>query len=487
MKAAAILMAGILVVTQGVEAQMQPSSLQLSAADRQLSREIFRQLIEINSTDSVGSVTAAATAMRQRLLAGGFAPEDLKLLGPNDRKMNLVATFHGKAGSTLKPILVICHLDVVEAKREDWTTDPFVFTEKDGFFYGRGTQDIKEGDAALVTSFLKMKREGFVPERDITLALTADEEGGKSNGVEWLEQNNPELMQAEFVINPDAGGVYAEHGKATVFDVEAIEKTYADFRLTATNKGGHSSLPVPDNAIYHVADALGRLEKSPFPIELNAVTRAYFEKMATIAKGETAEEIRGVLKQPMDMASVAKLSADPMYNSTLRTTCVATMMSAGHAPNALPQQAQANVNCRILPGHSGEEVRQVLIRTFNDPAITVQYVTDAGMVKAEGAKRTSAPPPPVNARVQRALVQVVGELWPGLPGGSALPIVPTMEAGASDSIYTTAAGVPSYGLNGFQIDADDVRAHGKDERLGVEAFYKGVEFTYLYLKALTQP
>ena len=481
MKIAAIWMAGMLAVTQGVSAQMQPSSLQLSVADRQLSREIFRQLIEINSTDSVGSVTAAATAMRQRLLGGGFAPEDLKLLGPSDRKMNLVATYHGRAGSTLKPILVICHLDVVEAKREDWTTDPFVFTEKDGFFYGRGTQDIKEGDAALVTSFLRMKREGFVPDRDITLALTADEEGGKSNGVEWLEQNHPELMRAEFVINPDAGGVYAERGKATIFDVEATEKTYADFRLTATNKGGHSSLPVPDNAIYHVADALGRLQKSPFPIELNAVTRAYFEKMDTIVKGETAEEIRGVLAQPMDLAAVARLTADPMYNSTLRTTCVATMMFAGHAPNALPQQAQANVNCRILPGHSGEEVRQELIRIFNDPAITVQYVTDAGMVMAEGAKRTSAPPSPVNATVQRALVQVVGELWP------ALPIVPTMEAGASDSIYTTAAGVPSYGLNGFQIDADDVRAHGKDERLGVEAYYKGVEFTYLYLEALTQP
>ncbi len=481
MKAAAIWMTGVLAASQGVWAQTPPSSFQLSAADRQLAHDIFRQLIEINSTDSVGSVTAAATAMRQRLLDGGFAPEDLKLLGPNDRKMNLVATYHGKAGSTLKPILMICHLDVVEAKREDWTTDPFVFTEKDGFFYGRGTQDIKEGDAALVMSFLRMKREGFVPDRDLTLALTADEEGGKSNGVEWLEQNHPEWMRAEFVINPDAGGVYAEHGKATVFDVEATEKTYADFRLTATSKGGHSSLPVPDNAIYHVADALERLQKSPFPIELNAVTRAYFEKMATIVQGETAGEIRGVLKQPMDTTAAAKLTEDPMYNSTLRTTCVATMMSAGHAPNALPQEAQANVNCRILPGHSGEEVRQQLVRIFADPAITVQYVTDAGMVMAQGAKRTSAPPPPVNATVQRALVQVVGELWPGLP------IVPTMEAGASDSIYTTAAGVPSYGLNGFQIDADDVRAHGKDERLGVEAYYKGVEFTYLYLKALAQP
>ena len=452
----------------------------LPAADRALARDIFKQLIEINSTDSVGSVTAAATAMRQRLLAGGFAAEDLKLLGPNDRKMNLVATYRGKTGSALKPILLICHLDVVEAKRDDWTYDPFVFTEKDGFFYGRGTQDIKQGDAGLVYAFLRMKREGYVPDRDIVMALTADEEGGLSNGVDWLEKHHPDLMRAEFVINPDAGGVYGEKGVATVFDVEATEKTYADFRIIATNKGGHSSLPVPDNAIYHVTNALGRLEKTPFPIELNAVTKAYLDKMTTIARGQVAEDIKGVLKQPMDMAAAARLTEDASYNSTLRTTCVATMLTAGHAPNALPARAQANVNCRILPGHSGEEIRQKLIAVFNDPTLTVQYVTDAGMVMDKAADRSSAPPPPVNATVQGALVKVVGKMWPGLP------IVPTMEACASDSIYTTAAGVPSYGLNGFQIDADDVRAHGRDERLGVEAYYKGVAFTYAYLKALTE-
>lgn len=453
---------------------------ELSAGDRGLARDVFKELIEINSTDSVGSVTKAAEAMRGRLLSAGFAAEDLKLLGPNERKMNLVAIYHGRAGSALKPILAICHLDVVEAKREDWTTDPFVFTEKDGFFYGRGTQDIKEGDAALVVSLMRMKREGYVPDRDLVVALTADEEGGKSNGVDWLERNQPELMRAEFVINPDAGGVYGEKGVAKVFDVEATEKTYADFQVRATNKGGHSSLPVPDNAIYHVADALGRLEKTPFPVELNEVTRAYFEKMATIETGQRAADMRSVLKAPMDAAAAGRLSADPMYNSTLRTTCVATMMTAGHAPNALPGKAQANVNCRILPGHSAEEVRQKLIGIFADTTLTVEYVSDAGMVTAEGPTRMSAPPPPVNAAVRGALVKVVGKMWPGLP------VVPTMEAGASDSIYTTAAGVPSYGLNGFQIDEDDVRAHGKDERLGVEAFYRGVEFTYLYLKALAE-
>ena len=456
------------------------SAQQLSPADRKLTREIFKQLIETNTTDSVGSVTAAATAMRERLLAAGFAANDLKLLGPNKLKMNLVVNYHGKAGSTLKPILAICHLDVVEAKKEDWTTDPFVFTEKDGFFYGRGTQDIKEGDAALVYTLMRMKREGFVPDRDLVVALTADEEGGKSNGVDWLIQHHPELMKAEFVINPDAGGVFAQKGKATVFDVEATEKTYADFHVTATNKGGHSSLPTIDNAIYHLADALSKLEKTPFPVEMNAVTTAEFEQMAKVLQGQDAADMKAVAANPADEAAVAHLSAIPDWNATMRTTCVATMMSAGHAPNALPQRAMANVNCRILPGHSGEQTRQTLIKLFDDPTLMVDFVTDAGMVMGKGDERMSAPPPPVNKTVQGALDKTVHELWPGLA------IVPTMEPGATDSIYTVAAGIPSYGLNGFQLDEDDVRAHGMNERMGVESYYKGVEFTYLFMRALVE-
>ena len=454
----------------------------LPEADRGLARDLFKQLIEINSTDSVGSVTAAATAMRDRLSAGGFAAADLKILGPNDRKMNLVAIYHSKPGSILKPILMICHLDVVEANKSDWTPDtpPFVFTEKDGFFYGRGTQDIKEGDAGLVYAFLRMKREGYVPDRDLVLALTADEEGGKANGVDWLIQHHPELMKAEFVINPDAGGVFSEKGKPVVFDVEATEKTYADFHVTATNKGGHSSLPTPDNAIYHVADALAKLERTPFPVELNNVTREEFRQMAKIETGQLSEDMKALVVGSEDPAVIDRLSAVPDWNSTMRTTCVATMLSAGHAPNALPQKAQANVNCRILPGHSGEETRQSLIKLFNDPEIKVEFVTDAGIVLGKGDERMSAPPPPVNKTVQGALEKTVNELWPGLP------IVPTMEPGASDSIYTVAAGIPSYGLNGFSIDQDDVRAHGMNERLGVESYYKGVEFTYLFVKALTE-
>jgi acetylornithine deacetylase/succinyl-diaminopimelate desuccinylase-like protein len=455
---------------------------QLSPADRTLAHDIFKQLIETNTTDSVGSVTAAATEVRDRLLAAGFSPADVVLLGPNARKMNVVVTYHGKAGSSLKPILAICHLDVVEANKADWSADtpPFTFTEKDGFFYGRGTQDIKEGDAALVYTLLRMKREGYVPDRDVRVALTADEEGGKSNGVDWLIKNHPELMQAEFVINPDAGGVFSEKGVPAVFDVEATEKTYADFHVTAVDRGGHSSLPRPDNAIYAVADALGRLEKTPFPVELNEVTKAEFAAMAKIEKGATAEAMRAIVANPHDEAAIATLSAIPDWNSTMRTTCVATMMTAGHAPNALPQRAMANVNCRILPGHSGEQTRQELIKIFNDPSLQVDFVTDAGMVMGKGDERMSAPPPPVNTTVTHALDKVVGQLWPGLP------IVPTMEPGASDSIYTVAAGMPSYGLNGFAIDQDDVRAHGMNERLGVESYYKGVEFTYLFMKALTE-
>jgi acetylornithine deacetylase/succinyl-diaminopimelate desuccinylase-like protein len=454
----------------------------LPAQDRPLAREIFKQLIETNSTDSVGSVTAAATEVRDRLLAAGFSPADVVLLGPNERKMNVVITYRGKAGSTLKPILAICHLDVVEANKSDWSPDtpPFTFTEKDGFFYGRGTQDIKEGDAALVYTLIRMKREGYVPDREIRVVLTADEEGGKSNGVDWLIKNHPELMQAEFVINPDAGGVYSEHGKPTVLDVEATEKTYADFHIVATNKGGHSSLPTPDNAIYEVADALVKLQNAPFPVELNNVTRAEFAAIAKTQTGQLAEDMKAVASGSGDSQGIARLSAIPEWNSTLRTTCVATMMTAGHAPNALPQRAQANVNCRILPGHSGEETRQTLIKLFDDPALKVEFVTDAGMVMGKGDERMSAPPPPVNKTVSGALTKVVGELWPGLA------IVPTMEPGASDSIYTVAAGIPSYGLNGFAIDADDVRAHGMNERLGVESYYKGVEFTYLFMKALTE-
>jgi len=451
----------------------------LDEATRQLARDIFQQLIEINTTDSVGSTTVAAEAMAKHLLAAGFAVEDVKVLGPNARKGNMVARYRGTGSGGLKPILIIGHLDVVEARREDWTTDPFKFVEKDGYFYGRGTQDMKVNDAVLVTDFIRLKREGYRPNRDIILALTADEEGGTSNGVEWLLKNHHDLVDAAFALNPDAGGVTTVKGKPLNVDMEANEKLYADFELDATNPGGHSSLPVPDNAIYHIADALSRLEHAPFPFELNPVTRTYFERRAALESGQTAADIKAMLQTPPDTQAMARLAMDARFNSLMRTTCVATRLTAGHANNALPQQAQAIVNCRILPGHSMEEVRQDLIRIFADPKITVKYVDNSYRVfdRAPETKAFSPVLPP--AEVMQPLERVTDAMWPSAP------VIPEMETGASDSIYTIAAGIPSYGVSGIALDQDDVRAHGKDERVRVSSFFDGVEFYYRYLKALT--
>ncbi|HEV2177898.1 MAG TPA: M20/M25/M40 family metallo-hydrolase [Terriglobia bacterium] len=446
-------------------------------ATRQLSHDIFKQLIEINTTDSVGSTTVAAQAMAQRLLDAGFPPSDVVVLGPNDRKGNLVARFHGTGAH--RPVLLIGHLDVVEALRQDWTTDPFQFVEKDGYYYGRGTQDMKSDDAIFVTTLIRFWKEGYKPDRDIILALTADEEGGKSNGVDWLLKNHRGLIDAEFVLNADGGGVDTVRGKPLIVSMDGSEKLYADFQLTVTNPGGHSSLPRPDNAIYHLTDALARLERYQFPFELNPVTRAYFEKMATVETGQTAADMAAIVTTPPDPAAVARLSNDPLSNATMRTTCVATRLDAGHANNALPQTARANVNCRILPGHTREETRQTLIKIFADPKVEVRYVDNSGRVLDRAPEGEAFPPVKLRADVMQTLERVAGSMWPGAP------VVPTMATGASDGVYTNAAGLPTYGISGIAIDLDDVRAHGKDERVRVESFYQGVDFYYRYLKALT--
>jgi acetylornithine deacetylase/succinyl-diaminopimelate desuccinylase-like protein len=444
-----------------------------------LARDLYKQLIEINTSHSVGDTTVAAQAMAQRLRDAGFSAEDTQVLtGRNPKRGNLVARLHGSGAH--KPVLIIGHLDVVEAKREDWSSDPYVFTEKDGYAYGRGTQDMKDGDAIAVASLIRMKKEGYVPDRDLILALTADEESGADNGVDWLLKNHRELVDAEFVLNPDAGGIDSDNGKPVVLNLEATEKLYADYEVTATNPGGHSSLPRPDNAIYQLADALGRLQRHPFPFELNPVTRAWLEYMQGVERGQRARDIKAVLAKKPDAAAIARLSQDARYNSTLRTTCVATLLNGGHAPNALPQRAGANVNCRILPGHSPEEVRQDLVKLFADPKLTVQW-RDASTDELHDtgpATRALTPPPP-RADLMAALKAVSGQMWPGLP------IVPEMETGASDNIYTMAEGMPSYGLSGTAIDRDDVRAHGKDERLRLVSFDEGMEFYYRFLKALT--
>jgi len=454
-----------------------PSQAQIDDATKKLSHDIFKQLIEINSTDSVGSVTVAAEAMAQRFRDAGFAESDLQVLGPNDRKKNLVVRLHGSG--TQKPVLLIGHLDVVEAHREDWTSDPFQFVEKDGFYYGRGTQDMKSGDAIMAVTLIRFKKEGYIPHRDIILALTSDEEGGASNGVDWLLKNHRDLIDAEFVFNHDGGGILSDHGKPVMMTVDATEKLYADFQLSATNPGGHSSLPTSDNAIYHLADGLARLEHYQFPFELNEVTRAYYERMAKVEAAERAADMRGILKQSPDAAAIARLSQDPIDNSTTHTTCVATRLIAGHANNALPQRAEANVNCRILPGHSAEEVRQELIKVLADPNIGVRYEGALGGVTGSGAPKKSFAPPPLRRDVFGPLEKVTAEMWPGVP------VVPDMATGASDGVYTMGVGLPTYGIAGTAVDRDDIRAHGRDERLGIESYYKGVDFYYRYLKAVT--
>jgi len=458
-------------------AQTAPAYTPPDPATKELALGIFRQIIEINSTDSVGSVTAVSKAMQQRFLDAGFPASDIFLGGPNDRKENLVVRYRGTGAHA--PILFIGHEDVVEARREDWTTDPFKFVEKDGYWYGRGTQDMKDCDAILVTTFIRLRKEGFKPDRDLILALTADEEGGQSNGVDWLLKNHPELMKAAYAFNPDGGGVDLQNGKAISADVDASEKLYADYQLIATNPGGHSSLPTPDNAIYHIADALERLQHYQFPFELNAITRAYFEKLATLEPAQTASDIRAMLATPPDPAAIARLSESPEWNSTMHTTCVATRLEAGHANNALPQMAEANVNCRILPGHSREEVRDDLVRIFDDPKVAVRYVDNGGGIHS-GAPDSKGPPPvALQPEVMKPLEKLVAVYWPGTP------VVPDMATGASDSVFTNAAGIPTYNWSAIELEVNDVRAHGKDERLPETSFWKGVQFWHEYVRMIT--
>jgi acetylornithine deacetylase/succinyl-diaminopimelate desuccinylase-like protein len=445
-----------------------------------LAHDIFKELIEINTTDSVGNVTTAAEALAQRFRSAGFAAADVAVLGPNERKKNLVVRLRGSGRH--KPVLLIGHLDVVEARREDWSTDPFQLVEKDGFFYGRGTLDMKSGDAIMATTLLRMKREGFRPTRDIILALTADEEGGCCNGVDWLLRNHRELMQAEFVLNHDGRvgySVVTEQGVAREFDLSATEKTYADYQLSVTNRGGHSSIPRSDNAIYELAAALQRISQHAFPVELNDITRGYFARTAAHSSASTAADMRAILATPPAAAAVARLSRDPEFNSLLRTTCVATRIEGGHANNALPQRAQALVNCRILPGHSKEEIRQQLLRVIGDSGVTLRFVANNREVFDRAPDERGLPPSPLLPEVVQPLESAVAATWPNLT------VVPFMNAGATDGIYTRAAGLPTYGVAGIAIDRDDVRAHGRDERVAMASFYTGNAFFYRYLKLLT--
>ncbi len=442
------------------------SSVQ-SESHEQLARDIFKELIEINTTDTAaGSVSKAAEAVAARLLAAGFPQADVQLLGPDPRKRNLVARLRGNG--TRRPILLLAHLDVVEARREDWTTDPFVFVEKDGYFYGRGTTDDKGMAAQLVANLLRLKREGFVPDRDLILALTADEEGGTFNGVQWLLANHRALIDAEFAIN-EGGGGNSRRGKYLTNEIQASEKVYQDFRLEVKNAGGHSSLPVKDNAIYRLSAGLARLAAFEFPVALNEVTRTYFERSAQVEPdAKTAADMRALAGAAPDLAAAARLAAQPYYNAMMRTTCVATLLEAGHATNALPQMARANVNCRILPGASPASVRDTLVQVLGDSQIAVSTVDEA---------RPSRPSP-LRPDILEVVETLTKQLYPGVI------VVPIMSTGATDGLYLRNGEIPTYGIDGTFGDMDDVRAHGRDERVGVKQFFEGLEFQYRLIKAL---
>jgi acetylornithine deacetylase/succinyl-diaminopimelate desuccinylase-like protein len=442
-------------------------------ATNKLARDIYKQLIEINTTDSVGSTTVAAEAMAQRLRDAGYAASDVQVIGPNARKGNLVARLRGTGAQ--KPMLLICHLDVVEARREDWSMDPFQFIEKDGYFYGRGSGDIKDGDAILMTAMIRLKQEGFKPDRDIILALTADEEGGRSNGVEWLIKNHRDLIDAEFILNPDAGDFELDQGKKLLVGVQAAEKLYQDFDVKVTNPGGHSSLPGKENAIYELADGLTRLEHYQFPFELSEVTREYFKREADIVGGSTGADMKAILKSPPDEAAIARLSESPFYNARMRTTCVATRLEGGHANNALPGMARANFNCRILPGHTPDQVQATLEKVLADPKISVSQIVSSGSGLRSNPLSTLQP------TVMTAVEKVAAEMWPGVP------VVPVLDAGASDGAISRAAGFPTYGIPGVFMDVDDDRSHGRDERIRVASFYEGVDFYYRLIKTLSTP
>jgi len=449
-----------------VSAQISASGQKITA-HQELSRDIFRELVEINTTVNIGS-TKAAEAMAERLRGAGFAETDINVVGPSELHKNLVVRLRGTG--TLPPVLFIGHLDVVEALRQDWSFDPFKFQEIDGYFYGRGTSDIKDEDADLIANLIRLKKEGFQPDRDIIVALTEDEEGGPANGIQWLINNRRDLINAEFCINPDGGGGSMKNGKKTVMAIQTSEKVYRDFKLESRNNGGHSSLPVKDNAIYHITAALNNIADHEFPLNLNETSRMFFERNAIQETGQMKADMLAVSKIPPDTAAARRLAnASPYYNAQMRTTCVATVISGGHANNALPQTAVANVNCRILPGEKAEDVLSILKNIVNDPLVEITFAA------------TSAPGPlsPLRKDVLEAVDSITESMWPGVI------VTPVMSTGATDGRRLRIAGIPVYGVSGIFSDDDDVRAHGKDERIEVNSFYEGVDFMYRLMKELS--
>jgi acetylornithine deacetylase/succinyl-diaminopimelate desuccinylase-like protein len=437
-------------------------------AEKKFAHGIYKEFIEIQSGFSTGSTTPVAEAAAARLKAAGFPDSDVFLGGANPRKANLVARYRGTG--KLKPILLLAHADVVEAKREDWSMDPFQLTEREGYFYGRGTGDDKAQAAIWIANLIQYKKEGFKPDRDIIVALTADEEGGGPfNGVGWLIANHRDLIDAEFCLNEGGWGEMI-NGKHVANYLQVAEKYVANFRFEVRNKGGHSSLPVADNAIYHLAGALQRLSQFGFPLKANEVTKAYFQQMADLEPGPLKQDLAAVAQGSQEaMQRVAVSSA--AFNATLRTTCVATLLEGGHAVNALPQLAAATVNCRILPEDSADYVLRTLQKVVADDQVSVKLLDQP----------SPGPVSPLRPDVLDAARRATESLWHGVP------VVPNMVMGATDGRYLRIAGIPTYGIQGIFIDRDDVRFHGRDERILISSFYEGQSFLYDLVKLLARP
>jgi acetylornithine deacetylase/succinyl-diaminopimelate desuccinylase-like protein len=461
-----LILAGALLLPTALTAQEG-----LPEADRRTARAILAELIAINTTRDSGA-TRAAQALARRLTAAGFPARDVQVAGPQPRHQNLVVRLRGRGRA--KPILFLAHLDVVEARREDWTMDPFRLIERDGWLYGRGTIDIKDEVAGLVTNVLRLRRERYVPDRDIVLVLTDHEEGGDANGVDWLLANRREWLDAAYVINLDAAGGQIQHGRRLRMPVQTSEKTYATYLFEVTGPGGHSSMPQPNNTIYTLARGLDRLAAYAFPIRLTETTRGFFARLGRQLGDETGRDLQAIAAGRRDSAAVARVSGTPMYNSTMRNTCVATMLAAGHAENALPQRAQATVQCRLLPGESAAAIRDTLARVVGDTAI--QVTIKGGPA---GAPAEDAPESPLNREVMTAVEAVTRSLWPDVI------VLPVMDPWTSDGSRFRRAGFPVYGVSGVFYDIDEDRAHGQDERVLAEAFYQGVEFNYRLMKLLT--
>jgi acetylornithine deacetylase/succinyl-diaminopimelate desuccinylase-like protein len=436
---------------------------------QRLARDIHKELVEINTVTATGDTAKAAEAMAARLRSAGFPAADVQVFTPAPRKGNLVARLRGSGKK--KPILLLAHIDVVDAKREDWSMDPFTLQEKDGYFYGRGSGDDKFMAAAFVANLIRYKQEGLRPERDLILALETDEEIGDANklGIRWLLANHRDLIDAEFALNEGAG-VGTKGGRALRNGLQTAEKVYVDYRLEVTNRGGHSSLPRKDNAIYRLAEGLARLAKHDFPVKLNETTRLWFERSAAMESPQNAADMRALAAGRADAAAIARLSADPSFNGQMRTTCVATMLQGGHAPNALPQLARANVNCRVLPGEPIAELEKTLAAILADDQIAV----------IRAYEPSASAPSPLRPDLVQAIEKLTAQFWPGIP------VIPSMSSGATDGSFLRNAGIPTYGHSGLASDIDDVRAHGRDERVGVKAFDDGVEYLYLLVKTLSQ-